>query len=227
MYRSVNKNFFKKWTPEMAYVLGYFMADGYVTQNKRGANYFCFQICDLDILEKIKKELGSDHKISLKQKYKDEHSIQYRLQIGSKEICEDLSKLGVIAGKTNNMKVPVVPRKYLHHFVRGYFDGDGNIWMGRIHKHRKNPTITIATMFTSCSRHFLRKLHEKLRAAGIHGGSIYKSRENYSRLQFSSGPSLKLYDFMYNQCVNKSGLFLERKKSVFEKYIQQKIAAVV
>ncbi|MEK7144930.1 MAG: hypothetical protein AAB794_03715 [Patescibacteria group bacterium] len=55
MHRAVNQGFFKKWTPEMAYVLGFFAADGYMTLNKRGAHFWSIQITDKNILEGIKK----------------------------------------------------------------------------------------------------------------------------------------------------------------------------
>jgi len=32
IHRNVNKDFFKKWTPEMAYVLWLLDADGYITK---------------------------------------------------------------------------------------------------------------------------------------------------------------------------------------------------
>ena len=65
IYKKVNKNLFKKWTPEMAYVLGFFVADGTMTTRIRGAKYFDIQICDRNILEEMKKAMGSDHKISI------------------------------------------------------------------------------------------------------------------------------------------------------------------
>lgn len=58
-------------------------------------------------------------------------------------------------------------------------------------------------------------LHKK----GLEGGSLYVAKGNYARLQFSTRDSLKLYDFMYNRHDPLTkGLFLERKKKIFEKY---------
>jgi len=50
VYKSVNKDFFKIWTREMAYVLGFFSADGYITINKRGGQFWCIQITDKKLL---------------------------------------------------------------------------------------------------------------------------------------------------------------------------------
>ncbi|MFH1170182.1 MAG: LAGLIDADG family homing endonuclease [Candidatus Vogelbacteria bacterium] len=212
----------------MAYVLGFFAADGYITVNKRGGQFWCIQITDQGLLHAIRKNLCSNHKISVRRHMRKEKKTQYRLQIGSIEMCDDLRELGFRERKTASLSVPNVPPKYFADFVRGYFDGDGNVWVGLLHKKSKNPNLGLKTMFTSCSIKFLRHLHQGLYSHGLVGGSIYVSKRNYSRLQFSSQDSLKLFDFMYNHISNsKSELQLLRKKRIFEGYIKLKNAAVV
>ena len=215
--KKVNKDFFKKWTREMAYVLGFFAADGYITVNKRGGQFWSIQITDHTLLRAIKKVLDSGHTLG-KRVGKGNEKTLYRLQIGSIEMCNDLRKLGFKERKTNSMSIPNVPREYLADFARGYFDGDGNVWAGLLHKKRRTQSPAIFVAFTSCSIPFLTELKKRLGYVCL-GGCLYRSKRNYSRLQYSSGDSLKLYDFMYNQCDHlRYGLFLERKKSVFEKY---------
>lgn len=64
IYKKVNTRFFKKWSDDMAYVLGFFAADGGITINNRGGYYIDIHICDGNLLYKIRKVLESDHKIS-------------------------------------------------------------------------------------------------------------------------------------------------------------------
>ncbi len=206
----------------MAYVLGFFAADGYITVNKRKGQFWCIQITDQEILENIKKVVQSEHKISKRLPIKPNESIKYRIQIGSIEMCDDLRKLGFSERKTKSLAVPNVPDRYFSDFVRGYFDGDGNIWMGEIHKDRKrkNRYIVLKLYFTSCSLDFLRELHTRLYFFGLTGGCIYTSKKKqFSRLQYSTTNALKLYNFMYNG-LGKSELFLRRKKNVFTKYME-------
>jgi len=222
MHRAVNKDFFKKWSPEMAYVLGFFAADGYMTLNKRGAHFWNIQITDKDILEGIKKAIQSEHKISVRIRRQEEQII-YRLQIGSKEMCNDLLKLGFMPNKTESLAVPHVPKKYFPHFIRGYFDGDGNVWIGYVHKKRKTMLRTIRTVFTSCSRIFLQSVREQLETFGVHKGVLSKGKGNYYRLTYSVNGSLKLSDFMYTHKVPvPTGLFLERKRKKFREFIQMR-----
>jgi len=203
----------------MAYVLGFFAADGYITVNKRGGQFWCIQITDKKLLEEIKNVIQAEHAISERKGSRGTHSL-YRLQIGSIEMCDDLRRLGFSERKTKNISVPCVPKEYFFDFVRGYFDGDGNVWSGNIHKERATSHVTIRIMFTSCSLEFLRGLQKIIGSFGIEGGSLYKAKGNYARLQFSAKAALKLYDYMYNQCSSskRNGLFLQRKKDVFEKY---------
>jgi len=200
----------------MAYVLGFFVADGTVTINKRGSHYFVFQISDKKLLSKIRKSMGSDHKIS-KRVHKKDLSIFYRLQIGSKEMCEDLMELGVYERKTNRLVLPNTPSKYFPHFLRGYFDGDGNVWTGLIHKDRKKQTLSIHTAFTSCSKPFLFSLHNRLREYQLKGGSLY-CKNNAFCLKYSVKDSLLLYKLMYQFIDN--GLFLSRKRKVFDSFLK-------
>jgi len=213
-----NEDFFKKWSPEMAYVLGFFTADGCMIKNNRGAHFIEFHITDKNILEKIKKLLGSNHKIS-ERKGNTKWKTAFRLQIGSKIIFEDLLLLGMTPNKSNTIKLPAVPEKYFKDFVRGYFDGDGNVYANSYRRKGRNKlSTTLLTGFTCGSMDFLKELHIKLKClAKISGGTIF-NRNSYSRLYYSVNDSCRLYKFMYN---TRNTLFLERKKNVFEKYFKK------
>ena len=218
MIRKVNKNFFKEWSNEMAYVLGFLAADGYLTHNKRGANYWSIKITDRALLYSIRKIIQSNHKINFREKRGNESAI-YRLQIGSKEMCEDLNKLGLTTNKTKSLSVPFVPDEFFSDFVRGYFDGDGHVWVGEIHKERKTRYITINTVFTSCSKKFLVSISDRLKKLIDIKGSIREKKLGCYTLTYSVTSSLKLVNFMYNS-INQSdsSLYLKRKKKVFDKY---------
>jgi len=214
MFRTVNKDFFKVWTPEMAYVLGFFAADGWISHNKRGAYFLCIQITDEDLLQKIRSAFQSTHKISKRVMKSILHKQSFRLQIGSKEMCYDLNNLGFTVRKTHIMLAPQVPEEFLFDFVRGYFDGDGNVWVGLTHKERKTSHWALQSAFTSCSGLFLKSLMQRLSNYGLKG-RVQKIR-SYYRLVYSIKSSLLLYDLMYKR--NNDNLYLARKKAVFERY---------
>lgn len=207
----------------MAYILGFFAADGYITVNRRGGQFWSIQIKDKRLLEEIKKTVQSEHAITVRPGNGNK-STQYRLQIGSKEMCQDLRKLGFHERKTYNLTLPKVPAKYFSDFTRGYFDGDGNVWSGYVHKERAIPLLVIRSVFTSCSIYFLQTLKDKLENVGIKKGVVSKGTGNYYRLTYSIHGSLKLYDFMYNHEVKKKQkLSLFRKKTVFGKFVKMRL----
>ncbi len=219
IHKTRNEHFFKTWSPEMTYVLGFFAADGSMSETQRGGHYIEFQITDGDLLQKIKCLLGSGNRISARKRSAEWKTI-YRLQIGSAMMFQDLERLGFTARKSKTLMLPKIPRKYFGHFARGYFDGDGNVWSGTIHKfNRPHPSVVLMACFTSGSEKFLASLKENFKIyANITGGSLSFSGRGF-HLQYASLDSLKLYRFMY---YHSRDLYLTRKKDVFERFLRGK-----
>lgn len=203
----------------MAYVLGFFVADGCMNKNKRGACFLQFTSKDRDIIQKIRDVLASTHKIAAVQEAK-EWKTAYRLQIGSKKLFNDLLKLGLVPRKAKRISVPQIPQKYLQHFIRGYFDGDGHVTVSTYKRKNRNNRLTtiILSGFSSSNKKFLVSLHGLLKQyAGLVGGSIFES--SGQRLLYSIHDSLALYRFLYQGDIGD--LYLSRKKSKFEQYLKR------
>lgn len=216
--KNVNKNFFKTWSPDMAYVLGFFTADGNMVKTKRNTHFIAFYSADRILIQFIKRAFSASHKISER---KSVSGVVYRLQLGSKELFQDLLVLGLYPNKSRRLKLPNVPTRYAPDFIRGYFDGDGNVWSGITNKHRTKPTKILQVAFTSASIGFLGSLKNTLKQCGIKGGSLYMNHEQtYGRLLFSTLDALKIYKIMYNAPCKPC---LKRKKLVFEKFIKVRV----
>ena len=199
----------------MAYVLGFFTADGSMTKNKRGAHFVEFEITDKDLLYKIRELLGSNHKITeIKRNTRWKNT--YRLQIGSKEIFNDLIRLGMTPNKSKTVDLPNVPNKYFSDFVRGYFDGDGNVVSGYFKKaDRKNKSYALATRFTSGSKLILNNLKDNLSRLLGTTGSLH-CKDNACRLNYSINDSKRLFRFMYNGGKMSGLIHLERKYKIYK-----------
>lgn len=213
-----NKNFFEKWSKEMAYVLGFLTADGAVFTNPRGSNYFAFYSTDKEIIEKIRKILRSNHKIGIRKRKNLKWKTGYVLQIGSKKVVNDLKKFGIIQNKSLIIKFPKnIPEKFLGHFIRGYFDGDGGVYLKQHYRKDRNKLQWVfQTYFVTRSKEFLGDLHKTLKKF-TKGGFISKKQRGYA-LVFSHNDGLVLFQLMY-QDVSKE-IFLERKYSTFLKAIE-------
>lgn len=214
VFKTLNQDFFKKWNPEMAYVLGFFVADGCMMKNKRGAHFIEFQITDRDLLISIKQAFNASHKISFRVG-NERHRTRYRLQIGSKELFSDLFNLGVTPRKSKTIKLPSIPEEFFSHFLRGYFDGDGCVSLTKYwRKNRQCWYWAFTTRFTSGSKIFLRQLWQYLKKY-ISGGYLQdKSGSGYD-LVFSRKDGLALFRLMYNNINLSSDLYLKRKYNKF------------
>lgn len=114
-------------TEEKAYWLGFLYADGCVHTNK---NEISIDITDKEHIEKFKRAIKAlNHKItSTEDKRFKKAKTLYQFSIKDKQLHEDLIKWGCIPQKSLLLKkIPNIPRDYVSHFLRGYFDGDGSL----------------------------------------------------------------------------------------------------
>lgn len=213
-----NKNFFETWSNEMAYVLGFLIADGYVFTNPRGSNYFGFTSTDKEIIEKIRVILESNHKIGIRKSKNSNRKTRYVLQIGSKKIVKKLKEFGIVQNKSLIIEFPKnIPNKFLRHFVRGYFDGDGGVYLKQHwRKDRNKLNWVFQTYFVAGNKQYLEGLHVALKEY-TERGFISQKQRGYA-LVFSRRDGFSLFRTMY-QGVSKE-MFLERKYNIFLKAVE-------
>lgn len=121
-YCLVNKNYFKIPSPNRDYLLGLIITDGNIYKN-----YLRYKCTDLEIVNNIKNELESTHKI---QNIITSTKPAYSLVVGNKEIINDLKLFDIYPNKTFNTKYP---KNIFYHrdFIRGLLDGDGTVYIRR------------------------------------------------------------------------------------------------
>lgn len=114
---------------EKAYWLGFLYADGCVHSN---SNEISITSKDRDHLEKFRKAIKSNNKISesIDKRFSSLPKI-YHFSIRDKQLKSDLIKWGCVPNKSLSLtKIPNIPRDFVSHFIRGYFDGDGSLhWL--------------------------------------------------------------------------------------------------
>lgn len=216
----VNEAFFDSWTQEMAYVLGYFYADG----SLEDASYLRGKYIRVSSVEKysilrIKRWLGSEHTIVEQKPTWENGKTRYLLRIGSHKLYDKLILLGLYPNKSLTIEFPDIPKEHLHHFVRGYLDGDGCVYFYRaLGKRGKLVTKKLSVIFTSGSKTFLEKLNAVLKGRlGLKQEKIYKGQRAY-QLRYGTSDSVKLFTLLYQDAL--PCMYFARKTKPFLRYFK-------
>jgi len=217
-----NFDFFKRWTNEMAYVLGFLYADGCIVNAVSSrTQYIQFNSKDKEILEAIRKIIKSEHPLHIRPAHLVIHknavyksTKTFILRIGSRKMFNDLQHFGLTPNKSKVVTFPFVPSRYLNHFVRGYFDGDGCVSLCKT----KGVVKKLSVIFTSGSFTFLQELSRVLKTqlALLHD-RIYKSKGAF-QLRYSTSDSFKIFKFLYE--LDPQRLYLKRKFDIFKNYFK-------
>jgi len=190
-----------------AYYLGFFYADAGMTELSLKLS---LQEKDKEILDKLNKIVFNNQYELKYAPYKKYHNKatnqirncnpQYSIIINSKKVINDLHKLGCGIKKSLTLKFPnntQVPKEYMHHFIRGYFDGDGCIIK------RSWQVISSDDFCNDLQRYLYNELNIN---------SYLKKCGNVSRVFIHKKRDiLKIKDYMYKD----STIFLKRKRDKF------------
>lgn len=202
-YSNFTTNFFSTIdTEEKAYILGFLFADGNVRKDSNNIR-ICLQEEDKDLLKKIKEEMDLENPINHRD-YSGQKSIM--LSFHKKEIKEDLIKHGCVPNKSLILEPPKgVPDNLTHHFIRGYFDGDG----GFSYSKYGNCDRLVPYFYILSTKEVLSWINNYLpKKCGIH-----KNTGCYVLSTKSRNKVNKIGNYIYNN----SNLFLKRKRDKFIK----------
>lgn len=123
---NINLDFFKNIDSEAsAYFLGLLFADGCV-QIKNNAYVITLKLHSQDehIIQEFKNYIAPNTKI----KYYKNYSY---VKINRKEICNQLISYGCVPNKSLILNFPNINKCLYPHFLRGYSDGDGSIYINK------------------------------------------------------------------------------------------------
>ena len=170
-------SFFEHDSAEMYYVLGLLFADGNISRQGRVTIH---QTKYPAILHKIGHLLGRPVSGQL-------------LTLGNQALAEWLlERFGVGPAKSNVLQWPVLPDQFAHDFIRGFFDGDGSIWIGRI-----RGKLRRSVSFTCGSKDFLLALKAVLQVDGWFGDVHSQTGHAYRLIYTGKAKAAWFYDYMY------------------------------
>jgi len=212
----LNQNYFSIInTEDKAYFLGLMYADG-CNNDLQHKISISLQEQDKEILEKFCKYLETDRPLYyFVNKPEKSKNNAYKLNIASKKLCSDLSKLGCVPRKSLILKFPTndqVPDYLIRHFMRGYFDGDGCITSNFTEWSIKN-YVNLKCSFLSTKEFceaYQKKLYELLKVECVL--TRIKSNDSSHTLTLSGKKnSLIFASWLYDDC----SVFLKRKRDKY------------
>lgn len=211
----LNESFFKTWTGDMAYILGFIYADGHIMKNKN-ALVIALHADDAPLLKRFKEVMGYTGEVYVGEKFCTTHQkIRHvcRLRVSSLELYEDLKSHGLTSNKSTTKTMPYIPKEYVIDFLRGYFDGNG-CSEKRPASNNQN-VINIRMRFTSGSLEFTESLNSVMCGLGFEEKTIHKdSKGSAYQFGYVGKEAKRLYDLFYKI---EGSIYLERKKNVIDK----------
>lgn len=202
---NVNETFFDCIdSEEKAYWLGFIYADGCVTKDKKYL-YINLSPTDINHLIAFNKCINSTYPIRHFNNY-------VNLRISNKHLVSSLISCGCVPCKSLILEFPnndILPNNLIHHFIRGYFDGDG--CLSTILRYKKNRISPVM----ECEINFLGTydmLHHISDNIPIDNVKIFKFGNIYKFRIQSKKRIIDLMEYLYNG----ASIYLERKH---EKYV--------
>lgn len=218
---SLNENYFEKIdTPNKAYFLGLVCADGYINRDGDGRYKLDIALQERDgyLLDEFRKDLNYTGGFIARKKPKGRKAQDMvRLKITSRSLVEPLEEIGLVNNKCKRgFKADCVPDELFSHFVRGYFDGDGSISVGR----------TVWISFTSCNEDLLDKLNDVFpippfekrcvkEDIRVYNGKLY---DGCFSLRYSGPCARAVLKYMYK---NKT-VYMKRKFERYQEYLRSR-----
>jgi hypothetical protein len=206
----MNKNFFKSWSPAMAYVLGVLYTDGSLnpgSNTKKSPSFGIFQK-EPELLEKVLALMESNAKLHFREQ-RGIAGAGYMFSIADEDIYEDLLKLGLSPNKSHSLVFPNIEPSYVKHFIRGCWDGDGSVYL-----ERNNPNKPCAS-FVSGSKLFVEGIIKQLVNLGLSERRIYTTKNGKAfYFRFLGQDCIKLYHVLYDEI--PESMYLTRKYERFK-----------
>ena len=192
-------------SPEKAYLLGLFYSDGCIHSNDGS---YCASIVlqedDKYLLDAIVAKFPF-FKLSKLTKH------AWSIVCTRRAIIEDLQANGMYFRKSTDnkelLRLPNLDKELIHHFIRGYFDGDGSVYKQK----QRNTKIDIGGTGFNMITDIIRVLYDNGITVNMtckYAGTGLRKHDYYVLYTSSSKVSKQFADYIYRDC---GDLYIRRK----------------
>lgn len=211
-----NSNFFNHIDNEKkAYWLGFIYADGYISGKYETA--IELQYNDANHLRAFNKDIEGNIPVVYKKNYhindafiKTDFTESAIIRLHQSKMQQSLKKYGISRVKSHDsVGIPKeIPNIFIRDFVRGYYDGDGGVWID------KKRSFQLRFYIYGCNYKMLDDIKNVLYAQGIYSviipekRQLYKSTMRCYRLKIEGiKNTIAYFDYLYDNAER----FLDRK----------------
>lgn len=228
----IDHDYFKKIDSEYkAYILGFIYADGCVSQpvGNRQLNFrIGIQEEDSYVLNELSTNAagGQMHTVKTPSSVKRGYKPQVCVNISSNILGQDLINLGCgIRKSKEGMKFPILDKRLVPHFIRGFMDGDGSILIKKLnYKYQRKTTTSLLrthhqqfklkVAFCSTDRQFLEKIVEHLPIKKSYISERKRTQTVYILWIENNQDVQDCLNYLYKN----ANYFLKRKREKFEEF---------
>jgi len=211
-YNLNEKIFENVHSEEQAYWLGFFTADGCITENKIRITLKAEDYPHLLLWKKFTGWKGKD--------YYHRDTDAWEVYFRSTKIKKDLSAFGITPRKTFTVRFPynMLDGRLISHYVRGIFDADGCITKQTrkvVRDSGKSYSYLGGEFSIEGNIEFVRELQKTVFVNELHlpKTSLNYSRKKIARVRYGGIDQLAvIYHYLYDG----SSIYLRRKKFLFE-----------
>ena len=190
---------------EKAYWLGFIFADGYISSSplrESTKSIYQFELSlslkDLEHLNKFKNFIEYEKELLI-----DNH--RCRFTVANKHLWNILNNYGCTPRKSLSLKFPNIPNKFIKHFIRGYFDGDGCITR-HVNKHTVTPRVNVIG-----TEDILNNILKHSETIANIRHDIRHSSETLM-LEWIKEEGIKFINYLYQDC----SIYLDRKYELYQ-----------
>jgi len=122
----LNENIFDEWTNRNVWLIGFITADG---SFNKGNNITIYN-SEKQLVKEFKDIFQSQNEITESKSERLGNKQIWRTAISSNKIANFMKSINAYGNKNKRNPFPLIPDKYKWSFIKGLFDGDGNIYKG-------------------------------------------------------------------------------------------------
>ena len=208
-------DYFKTQSHNMAYILGMLASDGNVAKAENQISIILDEK-DFEVLEKIRKEMQISRPIKIYTR--SDGATQAKLAVFSSIMKRDLAHYSIVPAKTFILQPPeLLKEEYYIDYIRGYFDGDGSIYICN----NNSCAVNIVGASKSVIEWIRRVLAEKCNIICSHIASNMRTKDGcpFYQIVYYNKKIIDFYKAFYH---TNDIIYMKRKKDKFETILMNK-----